>query len=425
MSTVGRRLLSALVREGNVNTYLKMSLTKDLFREGEVELFTTINAHLGKYGTIPKQFTIEGIPGMEDAIVDAPEPAKFYLEETEKRYLHTSLKAGVQEVSSLLTDKMSDEALAVFTRISMEQYKKKQRRHVTDFRDALGIVMGAYNAQKTNSSSIVLPFGWDSLDEKAGGMRAGDFISIVGRPMMGKTFMMLYTAHHGWKRTPRRPLMVSMEMHSTLIHQRLAAMEGKIKLTQLIKAELSTAGQKKLMEALAELKEYDRPFWVVDGNVVKNVDDLEMQCNLLQPDCLWVDAAYLLKKPHPKMGKWDAQSENAEMIKERIATNMEMPVICSYQLSKDSAKAKKKDKDAKPTMEDIYGSDAIAQLSSVILGLFEREDDVEAMRQRTVELLKGRSGETGSFKVNWDFDHMDFSEVKHENAEDVQMGHMG
>jgi replicative DNA helicase len=424
VSTVGRKLLSALVREGSVNTYLKMGLDKSLFREGEVELFHAINQHLGKYGTIPKQVTIESWPGLTDAIVDAPEPAKFYLEETEKRYQHTLLKSGVQEITSLLSDKHVDEALEVFTRISMESYKKKQRRHVTDFRDSLEIVLKQYNSQKASTGVMTLPFGWPTLDGMSGGSRAGDFISIVGRPMLGKTFMMLYTARHGWKTAPRRPLLVSMEMHSHLIHQRLAAMEAKVKLTHLMKSELSSAAMKKMALALAELKEYNRPFWVVDGNVIKTVDDLEMQCNLLQPDCVWIDAAYLLKKPHPKMGKWEAMSENAEAIKERIATNMEMPAICSYQLSKESAKSKKKNPDEKPTMEDIYGSDAIAQLSSVILGLFEAETSVEAMQQRTVQILKGRSGETGHFRINWDFDHMDFSEVVVEKAEDVQMTFM-
>lgn len=425
MSTVGRRLLSALVRDGSVNTFLKMGLEKELFREGEVVLYDAIYKHLGKYGTIPKAQTIEAWPGMEDSLVDAPEPPMFYLQETEKRYLHTALKAGAQEITSLLNDKLADEALTVLTRISMEQYKKKQRRHITDFRDAVEIVGKQYHSMKVSSGVVALPFGWHTLDEMSGGARAGDFISIVGRPMMGKTFLILKTARHGWKAAPRRPLLVSMEMHAGLIHQRLAAMESKIKLTHLMKSELSTTAYKKMMGALADLKDYERPFWVVDGNVVKSVEDLLMQCNLLQPDCVWIDAAYLLKKPHPKMGKWDAQAENAEMIKERIATDFEMPVICSYQLSKDSAKSKKKNKEEKPTMEDIYGSDAIAQLSSVILGLFENEDDIEAMHQRTISILKGRSGETGSFKINWDFDHMDFSEVKKESPEDVQMTHMG
>lgn len=425
MSTVGRRLLSALVREGNVTNYVKMSLDKALFRDGEVVLFDAINTHLGKYGALPKQVTIETWPGFEDSITDAPEPSKFYLEETEKRFLHTALKGGVNEITTLLAEKYADEALEVFTRVTTDLYKRKQRRHVTDFRESAGIVHKQYMAQKAASGTVALPFGWGTLDDMSGGARSGDFISIVGRPMQGKTFLMLATARHGWRYAPRTPLIVSMEMHANLIHQRLAAMETSTKLSLLMKGELSTKAYFGMQEKLKELESMQRPLWVVDGSVVKTVDDVIMQCHILQPDCLWIDAAYLLKKSHPKMGKWEAMSENAERLKEQVATDLEMPVICSYQLSKDSAKAKKKNKDEKASMEDIYGSDAIAQLSSVILGLFQFENDVEAMYRRKIEILKGRSGETGEFTVNWNFAKMDFSEYKPEKPDEVQMNYAG
>jgi replicative DNA helicase len=426
MSTSGRRLLSAIVKEGSVNTYLKMGLEPDLFKEGEALLFQAIQKHLTKFGTIPKQGTIEALPGMADSIVDAPEPAKFYLAEVEKRYLHNTLKAGVQEITSLLSQTNPEEALEVFTRVTTEMYKKKQRKHVTDFRDALEIVKAQYVAQKGAAGVVALPFGWPTLDDMSGGARKGDFISIVGRPMMGKTFMMLRTGHYGWRSAPRTPLLVSMEMHADLIHTRLAAMDTQTKLTHLMKAQLSTHAFNKMMDKLHDLKGMQRPFWVVDGNVVKTVEDIIMQCHILQPDAVWIDAAYLLKHKNSRLGKWDRQSENAEMIKEQIATDLEMPVIASYQLSKESSKSKKKNKEEKSSMDDIYGRDDIAQLSSLILGLFQFEDDVEALNKRRVQILKGRSGETGEFTINWDFSaKMDFTEYKPEKPAEMQMSHLG
>lgn len=601
MSTTGRRLLSSLVRLGDVSTYLKLALEPALFKEGETLLYDSIQKHLTKYGTLPKQSTIEKWPGMADSVVDAPEPPKFYMEETERRYLHNSLKAGVQEVASLLTQASPEEALEVFTRITVGLYKNKQRKHVLDFRDAADLVQAQYAAQIADAGSVALPFGWGTLDEMSGGARAGDLISIVGRPMClsgdtqlevsrtagnrhslyslkdlfhrfhglplsreeqhsqsdhwdapaptrinslgddslillndindivysgkkitytvtcangkslrstlehqfltpdgyrqlkdikvgdkvicqalrhvdkklqkhckkysvdpcevlsieiygeedtydvcmnypynnfvahdfvvhnsGKTFQMLYAARHGWRTSKRSPALFSMEMSAGLINQRLASMDSQVKLTHLMKSQLSTKAYHAMMDKLHDLKAMAKPFWVVDSNVVKTVDDIIMQCHILQPDCVWIDAAYLLKHSNSRLGKWDRQSENVEMIKEKIATDLEVPVICSYQLSKDSAKSKKKNKDERASMEDIYGSDAIAQISSVILGLFQFEDDVEALNKRRVQILKGRSGETGEFTINWDFSSkMDFSEYKPEKPEDVQMSHLG
>jgi replicative DNA helicase len=426
MSTSGRKLLSSLIASGDVNAFLKMGLEPYLFKDGEVILFEFISSHLGKYGKLPSPETVEATAGLADSLVQCGEPPKFYLDEVEKRYLHNLLKGGVNEAAALLTNHSQDEALAALTKIVMEQYKRKNRRHITDFRDAANIVYKAYVAQKSATSAVGLPFGWDSLDEMSGGARAGDFISFVGRPMMGKTFKMLYTSHVAWKKANRRPLFVSMEMMATILQQRLAAIDTKTHLTQLMKAELSSKAFNAMMGNLTELKNMAKPFWIVDNNVVKTVDDLVMQCQILQPDCVWVDAAYLLKHPNSKIGKWDRQSENAEAMKERIATDFELPLICSYQLSKESAKNKKKNKDEKASMEDIYGADAIAQISSIILGLFDFENDIEAAKKRRVQILKGRSGETGEFLINWDFSSkMDFTEFKPEAVADMQLGHLG
>jgi hypothetical protein len=65
-------------------------------------------------------------------------------------------------------------------------------------------------------------------------------------------------------------------------------------------------------------------------------------------------------------------------------------------------------------LEDIAGADAIGQIASVVLGLLQ-EESIESLMTKRFEILKGRSGEVGSFDTNWVFDlpgnAMDFSEV--------------
>lgn len=424
MSTSGRRLLSAIINEGDVSKYLKLDLYPELFKEGELVLYQTIHNHLAAYGKIITPTTLEQM-GMADAIVDAPEPAKYYLDETRKRFLHNSLKAGVQEVSSLLTSHNPEEALAALTKVVMNQHKVRNKRHVTDFRDAHEIVYKMYLAQKQAPSLLGLPYGWETLDEMTGGARAGDFNTIIGRPMMGKTFLMLYAAHRAWK-AGRTPLFVTMEMLAGLIHNRLAAMDVKVKLTDLMKAELSTKAFNTMMQKLTDLQHAQKPLWVVDNTVVQTVDDLVMQAMILGADSIFVDAAYLLKRKDKKIGKWEAQNENAEEMKQRVASDLEVPVTASYQFSKGAKKEAKKNKDYEMGMEDVHGSDAMAQLSTVMLGLFDFEGEIEAMKKRTVRILKGRNGETGSFDINWDFSaKMDFSEVKKEAIEEMQLDHLG
>lgn len=759
--TIGRQLLSSLVYSGAVKTYMKMALEPHLFKDSEAELFDYIATHMAKFGTIPKQETIEDVEGLEDALVEAPEPPEFYLEGVEKRFLHNALKATVQEASLLLTNKQSEPALEVIMKSVAELYQKRQRKNLLDFRHAEKIIKDAYVLQKTMGNEVSMPFGWESLDTMSGGMRPGDFVTFVGRPQAGKaqpldakiltiagwttmgeiqigdklasvdgqpsevvniypqgdkpvfmlkfqdvrsvkasdehlwevwyrdweapqilttlqliakleckryqgrlsvrlftgeygtdlkisfspyliaamigdgcfrtpapgfasedpelvkrldlelqehglsmvhtdrcnyrisgqnndrnqlkewlidaglwgcksedkfiptwvfrcskairqeflqglldtdgtadskggvtyssssmrlayevqrlvwslggrayvtvrqttnlpsyrvsvimtdranlfwlerkqsrvsqprmkrtnarlvlesieyvgmeecqcievshhdhlyvtdnyivthnTIKLLYTAHHAWMKG-RPILFISMEMLTTIITQRLAAMHSHKKLSDIMKAELSTKAVTALMTDLHKLQKAEFPFWVADGSMIHTVDDIMVLCHQLKPAAAFVDGAYLLNHPDKRLSKWDKQAENARQLKQRLATDLGIPVVASYQLTKGSVKAKKAKggKDISDGMEDVYGSDEMAQLSTVMLGLFDHEDEIEKKKKRLVKILKGRNGETGEFTINWDFSAaMNFSEVVIENPEDIQMDYMG
>jgi hypothetical protein len=97
-----------------------------------------------------------------------------------------------------------------------------------------------------------------------------------------------------------------------------------------------------------------------------------------------------------------------------------VPVVISYQFNRE---VKKGAKAANVGVENIAYTDAIGQLSSVVLGLLQ-DESVETMMQRRIEILKGRSGEQGSYDINWIFDvgpkFMTFSEIpKQEASEDL------
>jgi hypothetical protein len=109
-------------------------------------------------------------------------------------------------------------------------------------------------------------------------------------------------------------------------------------------------------------------------------------------------------------------AENATLNKERLCPLA--PTVVSWQFAKPpGGKGKKAEK---LTADNIGYTDAIQQLSSTALGIFE-EDSVETLIRRKIEILFGRGGEVGSFITNWDFGpNMDFSEVVEEALEELQ-----
>lgn len=398
--------MSAVIYRNDLEVVVHGGLHEPLFKESELVLFQFIKNHLNGYGVIPSVDTIETQVG--DVLVEAPEPCDYYLAEVEKRYLQSELKRIMFSTKDLLEAQDPDAAFTdLLTQVSeLNMYKKK--KSLIDFRTISDMIHAEYVAANKHEDGSTLMFGWPTLDGMTGGLRGGDVCSIVGRPASGKTFMSLYNSHHSWL-TGGVPLVVSMEMTNVAIGQRLAAMNTAKPLTQIIKGMMSTKGYIKMQSLLAKNKELDRPYWLVDGNLTATVDDIVMLARQLKPSSVFVDGAYLLRNGNSRLSRWDKLTENAEAIKQRISTDLNLPVVCSYQFSREATKKKKKEGE-KAGLEDIYGSDAIGQLSSVVLGLFEGES-IETEKRRKIDIIKGRNGESGEFLINWNFNQMDFSEI--------------
>jgi len=406
MSSDGKRLLSALVYGGDLKTYADLHLEEHYFKGSELSLYSLIYNHVASFGKLPHPDTIKETDGFEDALVDVKEPPEFYMQAVETRFMYSQLKEAVIQAQELLKDELPQDAYVVLAERISNLSKVKKRKHLFDFRDAAEKIFSMYKMEKADTGDYLVKFGWPTLDNMTGGIRPGDMVSFVGRPAAGKTFQLLYSAHRNWNESNHVPLFVSMEMTATIIQQRLAAMHTSKPLANLLKGMLSTSALDKMMAGLSAMKGKERPFWLIDGNLTVNVDDIVMAARQLQPTAIYVDGAYLLRHPNPKVSKWDRMSDNAEMLKQLVATDLGIPVICSYQFNRDSKKKKKEDKAG---VEDIYGSDSIGQLSTVVLGLFE-EESIETMHRRRIEVIKGRNGETGSFCIRWNFNQMDFSE---------------
>jgi len=168
---------------------------------------------------------------------------------------------------------------------------------------------------------------------------------------------------------------------------------------------------------LSKLYEFELPFWIVDGNLTATVKDVILLARQLRPDVVYVDGAYLLRHPSPKASNWERVKDNAEALKQQLAGELGIPVVASYQFNREAAK---KSMDA-TGLEHIGGSDAIGQIATIVLGLFE-PDSVETLNQKHVDIMKGRNGEMGGFDVNWIFDDypfMDFSQVAEKSKDDL------
>jgi replicative DNA helicase len=391
-----------------------------LFNELELKALAFVDSHIKLYGKLPDVETFEK---ELDAKLPAPtENLAFHAQKLKDRYISEGIRdiRENDEIKKLLSDKSKlDEydpgkALILILEKAISLSMNVHGSSLYDMRNALDIVKPLYMAKKAEQMGALpvgVSLGFPSLDEMMQGAQGGDLLSIVGRPGMGKTYLMHAMAIYAWLTQGAVPLFVSMEMAARLVATRIAAMHAH-KPFDLIKGgmlpNMPMDDEAQLWVMLEKLKHAEVPFHLVDGNLTAMVSDIFMLARQLKPSIIFIDGAYLLGHPSER-DRYRKVAENCDLLKKTLATELDVPVVCSWQFNKDAAKKKKNGET--PGLEDIGYSDAIGQHSSVVMGLFEAENSVETLYRRTVTILKGRSGETGRFDINWKFAEMDFSEI--------------
>jgi len=408
MKTVGLKLLSSLVHSGDIESYLKLRLDEAIFLKSEVDIHTYVKDHVLKYSVLPSVDIVnEYISADGFTLPVTDDTPEYYYDEVIDRHVTNTMKKSIAKAKSdLITlepKEVLGELINSFITLSMEN----NSNDIVCFNDAGKILHKDYVDKIKSACDTSIKLGWPYLDDMMQGAQPGDLISLIGRPGEGKTFQMLYAAHNAWLEQKKNVLFVSMEMLPIPIMQRVAAIQAKYNLTALKTVPMTTKGYDKVFGELLKIEDHPSKFWIVDGNLTATIDDIWAIVRQLNPDAVFVDGAYLVKVQDKRLNKWDRIGYVAEELKSKVATNLKVPVFASYQFNKQMLKKKEM---TEVGLDDIYGSDVIGQVSSVVLGVFD-DPSVESLISKRITLLKGRNGEIGSFEIHWDFLNMDFSEI--------------
>lgn len=403
-ATLGLRYIAALCAESNLENYVADGHTGHLFTSNETAAAKYIAKHVSKHGKIPKAETVEIHADVD--LPEAKEPTSYYLEHMKQRYLDRGLRNAVEESIELLKGDNKDPRAAVESMLGycVELVTKEKAAHLLDFRGAHDAVLAEHVA-KVHGENVGIRLGWPYLDNMMGGARKGDLISYVGRPQKGKTWMMLYSALDAWERQGKVPMFVTHEMSGGLIRERLAALYSHIPSKLLKLGELSKKGVGRLSKKLHEAETAKKPFWIVDAGMATTVPELVAVAQMLKPDVIYLDGAYLIQHDNKRLDRFRKIDEVCEQIKHMLSPLA--PTVASYQFNK-RVSAKKKDDPV--SGDDVYGSDVIFQTSSIMLGIFQ-PDTPETIHCKLIDVLKGRGGEQGQFRTHWEFTKMDFSQV--------------
>ena len=414
--TIGNQLLAKILGEARTSDFLRLS--EEMFVQDETQAFQFVLKHYAQYQVLP---SLELAQKKILRGVSTPDTFGYYHDTVLNRSIHNrfdELLPRLQEILHRGDGLVAVDETAKFIE-DVSILRGQGHRQLSAMADLVDATLDEALARRMEGGMVGIPTGWPTLDRATGGWCDGDMYIILARPQKGKSLFLLnmaMTAHlEGFI-----PLFVSMEMRDLQMARRYLALRAKYSDTLLKRGEIGIHGERRLREVAAQVRS-EIPFHFIEGAFKSDISDIASLAHSLRPHILFIDGGYLVKSrlTSNQAKNWEVMSEVAQGIKQ-IGGRLRIPTVVTFQFTRSLPKVKKKGSadSQNPArggggFEHVQLSDAISQLASVGIGIYD-DDDFEVGgddRRRYVEFLGGREGERGGFTINWDWDRMDFREI--------------
>src|SRR5438552_11903914 len=244
--------------------------------------------------------------------------------------------------------------------------------------------------------------GFEKLDLETSGFQPSDFIIIAARPSMGKTASALNIAQYVGVQLRAKVLVLSLEMSSQQIVQRMLCSEAKVDSQSVRTGYLTSADWHRLTAAAGRLSEAsifidDSPgLTVLEARAKARRMKAEHGLNLLV-----IDYLQLMRGRAAMESRQQEISEISRSLK-ALAKELNVPVVALSQLSR--AVEARQARDFKPQLSDLRESGALEQDADLILFLYRQslyKEDLPPDEVNVADVIIGnpRTGPVGTVKV--------------------------
>lgn len=245
--------------------------------------------------------------------------------------------------------------------------------------------------------------GYADLDEKLGGLHAGELSILAARPSMGKTALAINIAEYASCRECGT-LFVSLEMSAEELGNRLLLSHSGVDSHLARNGLLSAADRRKMIEAAADMSK--ATLYIVDEPSIGMLEIARMARRIARKSGLGMIVIDYLQLIEPE-DKRDVREQQVAQTARRLkalARELKVPVLCLSQLNRlaDSST------NTKPRLSHLRESGAIEQDADVVLFIHRQEafetdqQKVDAVRgQAEIYIAKNRNGPTGNINMVW------------------------
>lgn len=404
----GLKLIASAISAGSAGTLLDMD--RELFVEGEEsEVYDFVRNHLRQYRELPQIATVNTETGRR--LPSANEPLIYYVDKVYERSEYDLIRDRFTDLRGAMSTRNMEEAKTAIDAMSRATRTRRRRgREVLTMQEAGALAMDRLAATRGTGGITGVVTGWNGFDEITGGYQGGDIVSWVGRPSLGKTYLLLkqaYEAHLAGENV----LFVTTEMGQEQLARRYGSIALGINPTLLKKNMISSYMERRLRGLFTGMAGAER-FRIFSVGMNAKVSAIEAFMQEFGPSFVIVDGVYLLKpsEMHKGMSKVDRVTGVYDEFK-ALNLEAETPILLSTQLNRQAGKGGKE-----ASLENIGYSDAIGTHSSVVVAIKTGPTE-NPYASRWMEFLKGREGESGQIAINFKFAPLDMTEFTPEQQE--------
>lgn len=403
----GLKLISSIIANGSAPTLL--SLDDELFTDEELPIFDFVRGHHRTYRALPEASTVQQETGRRLPV--ANEPLDFYVDTLYQRHEYNQIRERFSQLRESLHRQEFEESRQHIRAMSrIIRLNERRGREVMQIDEAMGLVVDRLTRTRGYGGITGITTGWNEFDAATGGYQDSDLITWVGRPSLGKTYLLLKQAKAAHD-AGHNVLFVTTEMGIEQIARRYASIEIGVNPTFLKRNEISSYVERRIRNLFREMAGAER-FRIFSVGMKSKVNAIEALIQEFGPSIVFVDGAYLLR-PTEGSKSMNRIERITGVFDELKALNLdcERPFVVTSQFNRQAGKGGKEG-----TLETIGYTDAIGTHSSVVVAIKAGPTE-NPMASRYLEFLKGREGETGQVAINFKFAPLDMSEFTPEQQE--------
>lgn len=403
--TTGEILLLKMAEEKRSYDFLK--LKPESFIGSEVKLYKFIAEHFQQYNVLPSLKTIQTKYGI-DGYDEYTESYTYYYREYQSRFVYNVVNQIIPTINLLIENKDGHKLLQEFKKVTdyIATTIAATNRDTYNLHEVFELTLQELQKRRLCNGITGIPTSWASLDTITHGFQKGDVFLVVARVKIGKTACMIHMVSHAQK-SGYRPMFISMEMNKIQIGERLLCLNTGLNINHIRSGELTSMAEELILAEIVNQKENLPPFYYLEGQLKKNINEVSVLIENYQPDIVFIDGAYLLESSTvSNQKKWEQVADVINAIK-TMSIQFNIPIVPSYQFNRQVSR--KSQSISSEAFEKIQLSDAISQLASSGIAILNDPDSQDNIK--LIELIGGRYGEAGAFRINWDWERMNFSEV--------------